>query len=311
MVHSMKRTVGRILAESHIAGTAFSDCSRVNEYAVRAGWNTTLCYWGSPHDTARSVRIQYASILETIKGMDDRCRISVKPEMFLSDMDVLTEIVQHAGAMGISVILDSGQPENTDVLLRLFERICGISDLVGFTIPARWLRSVHDLRMLVEWGRPVRLVKGQWVDPAVPSQRIHRQYLALVEAVARGTAPVSIATHDEALAAGSFRILSEAGVKCEWEQLFGLPWKSVDAAGYPDIRRRMYIPFGTPYLPYSFSDVQHRTEILYWMIRDLVLGRGKKLGLLALSGRTDAASVRLNGTEHSMPILEEHYERNS
>ena len=147
----------------------------------------------------------------------------------------------------------------------------------GCTLPARWRRSLRDADEAVDLGLRVRIVKGQWADAGaetkLPDLEIRERFLAIVRALAGRARRVVVATHDPALARPALECLRAAGTACELELLFGLPVRSLlpvaRAAGVPV---RFYVPYGHAWLPYCLSQARQHPRILWWTMRDWLLG---------------------------------------
>ena len=81
---------------------------------------------------------------------------------------------------------------------------------------------------------------------------------------------VAVATHDAALAREAFLRLRRAGTPCELELLCGLPRAEVMAVAKEfDVPVRLYIPFGTAWLPYALGQLVRKPHMWIWMVRDL------------------------------------------
>src|SRR5439155_507045 len=102
---------------------------------------------------------------------------------------------------------------------------------------------------------------------------IRERFLAIVRALAGRARCVVVATHDPALARPALECLRAAGTVCELELLFGLPVRSLlpvaRAAGVPV---RFYVPYGHAWLPYCLSQARQHPRILWWTMRDWLLG---------------------------------------
>lgn len=286
--------LAHFLAQSHIAGEKLSDGMNVLRLALHSGWMTTLSYWNDPHDTPAKTVQQYLQSLDAIAHVGGACRLSIRPGALGHDFAILKEIVMKAKTMNIPLHFDAETVATATVSFRLFERACGIYEEIGFTLPARWNRSVDDARKIMAMQKSVRIVKGQRTDTASLADHVRRRFLSLAELCAKGKNRVTIATHDKPVAAVALRTLTDAGVQCELEQMFGLPWLTVMEKTIP-VPRRMYVPFGTPSLPYNVFFLHERFEILYWMLRDSILRREKKVSLLRLSAGIN--QVVLGSTE--------------
>src|SRR5690606_24601998 len=85
---------------------------------------------------------------------------------------------------GVGVHLDSMHPDTADRTLALLPLLLAVHPGLGCTLPGRWARSVEDARYVTDLGvRSVRVVKGQWADPADPRRDARAGVLAVVDAL--------------------------------------------------------------------------------------------------------------------------------
>ena len=109
---------------------------------------------------------------------------------------------------------------------------------------------------------------------------VRDRFLAVVRRLAGRAGRVLVATHDAALARPALECLRAAGTDCELELLFGLPDRTLlgvaRAAGVPV---RVYVPYGRAWLPYSLSQVRQHPRILWWTMRDWLLGQRRPDGM--------------------------------
>jgi proline dehydrogenase len=116
------------------------------------------------------------------------------------------------------------------------------------------------------------VVKGQWPDPAVPDGDVRARFLELVERVAATAPHVAVATHDAPLAREALTRLREARTPCELELLFGLPAEPAARVGRRlGVPVRVYVPFGTGYLPYPLRDARRRPRVFRYLVQDALL----------------------------------------
>jgi proline dehydrogenase len=148
------------------------------------------------------------------------------------------------------------------------------SGLLGTTLPGRWARSVSDAGWALDHGLQVRVVKGQWPDPADPDRDPRAGFLEVIDRLAGRACRVRVASHDVPLAAEAVRRLRNAGTPCELELLFGMPMtrslRWADAAGVPV---RIYVPYGEGYTPHAFDQLRRNPRLLWSIVRDLVPAR--------------------------------------
>jgi proline dehydrogenase len=147
----------------------------------------------------------------------------------------------------------------------------------GATLPGRWARSPQDAERLAPADLPVRVIKGQWADPAEPRRDPREGFLAVVDRLAGREALVGVATHDGPLAAEALQRLRGAGTPSELQLLLGLPaGASVAAAREADVGVRVYVSYRAGFLPYALKAMARRPSIALRLATDLVRGSSRE-----------------------------------
>ena len=89
---------------------------------------------------------------------------------------------------------------------------------------------------------------------------------------------VGVATHDAPLAAAAMEILAKAGTPFEQEFVFPLPIEpALEEGKRYAAKARVYLPYGSAWLPYSLKRAINNPIMLYWLARDALLGRTYKV----------------------------------
>jgi hypothetical protein len=175
-------------------------------------------------------------------------------------------LIREIAAAGVPLAFDSlteGHAEGTLALAEAFS--------AGVALPARWQRSPADAERLRDGPCRIRLVKGEWADPAGDLPDFAEAYLRLARTLAGRKAMVAVATHDPALAEAALRILLDAGTPCELEQLRGLPRRRTTAiARKLGVPIRLYYPFGPGWWPYAADKALARPYLPLWALRDIM-----------------------------------------
>ena len=205
------------------------------------------------------------ALAEQMRTRPGAC-LAIKAPPLEFDRGHLQAIAQAAGAAGMTVVLDSLTPAQAQQTLDLADELA-----FGVALPARWGRSVADAARFRDMPVRIRLIRGEWADPAGDPLDVATAYLDLVRLLAGRAAPVGIATHDPALAAPALRILREAGTPCELERLRGLPGHGTRriAAGQ-GVPVRVYWPYGPGWWPYAAEKLMERPYLPWWWLRDRV-----------------------------------------
>src|SRR2546427_6829690 len=267
------RPIAERAARAYVAGPELADALHVCHALAWKGIASTICPWDGAGDPPRRVADSYLAALQGLKGSALDCYLSIKAPSLGFSRDLLTELLEAARPNGLGIHFDSLAPEAADQSWALIGDAVARHTPVGCTLPARWRRSLSDVERAVELGLRVRIVKGQWADPEAPDVEARRGFLALVERLAGRARRVAVATHDPALARQALASLRRAGTACELELLFGLPVRaSLQVARAAGVPVRFYVPYGHAWLPYSLSQARQNPRILWWTMRDWLLG---------------------------------------
>ena len=276
--------VAQLAGRHYIAGATVNEAIQTARQLAGQTLASTICYWNSEQDAPELVARQYTDILTALAQTDLASYLSVKATALQYSRELLAELIEHARLTSTRFHFDAMWPDSAEPTLALLDEFRTCYPKLSFTLPGRWQRSLADAERAIEWQMPVRVVKGQWADPAPPELDLRAGYLNVIERLAGRAAHVAVATHDPELVTASLERLRAAGTSCELELLFGLPTRAV----LPVARRlgvpvRMYIPFGAAWAPYCLSQVRRNPRILWWVARDAALGRSGTMLDTALS----------------------------
>lgn len=262
----------RFATRSYVTGTEVANAIEVAQAAQAHGFACTLCYWNEASEDPQRVMRRY---LETLAALDDAGldgELAVKIPALWNRCDMVRAVVDAARARKRRVVFDSHAPAQSDVTFEMLHEL-GAEGL-GSAVPGRWKRSIADCDRAARLGLSVRVVKGQWADPEQPDIDLRRGFLDVVECLAGRASRVGVATHDATLAEAALFRLQRANTPCEVELLYGLPIDDVVAVGRRlAVPIRLYVPFGTAWLPYSVSRALENPRVLLWVLRDLMKGR--------------------------------------
>jgi len=272
------------LASRFVAGEGPQEAVRVGERLKARGINATFDELGEDvHDkdaAARTMRSACALLRMIPKGVERN--ISIK----MSSMG--QEISRELCVENVSQILDAAREVDgfvrfdmegsklTESTIRIFQELRSRYDNVGIVLQAYLHRTPDDVKEAVRRKDRVRLCKGAYKEPpevalqAMPE--IRKAYLACAhELLANGNYP-AIATHDEALVGDTIAHTKAAGIgpeRFEFQMLYGLRsrrWDELVAQGY---RMRVYVPFGTHWIPYFYRRLRERRENVLFVLRSL------------------------------------------
>lgn len=244
------------IAPGGAARDAAARCARLG----RRGVATTVGYFGTADTTCETVARANAELAAEIarEGCDTLLALKAPAMAFDSGR------VRAIAAMGVPLVFDALAEPHAARTLRVAEELGA-----GIALPARWRRSAADAGRLRDKPCRIRLVKGEWSDPAGDVSDVAGRFLELASSLAGRGATVAVATHDPALAEAALGLLQAAGTPCELEQLRGLPRRRTMAvARRLGVAVRLYQPFGPGWWSYAVDKALGRPYLPVWALKD-------------------------------------------
>lgn len=273
---TVKEKILHRLASSHIAGKSYGDALEVTRRASANGRSVTICVWNEPGESPKLLLKKYSHLLDVLSREEGNYHISLKAPSFHYNLDLLRQITDQAAISNIGVEFDSHEPETAQQTMDVVQNIKLRYNNIFCALPSRWSRSIRDADWAVEHQIGVRIVKGQWRDPAEPNLDCRKNFLTIADRLASRAVFVSVATHESSLAREALQRLKQSGTPCELEVMFSLPMSVTHEAERLDVPVRVYVPYGHPSLPYNISNVSARPAVALWALRNFLIGRPPK-----------------------------------
>lgn len=187
--------------------------------------------------------------------------------------DHLLRIVEEAERLKNFVRIDMEGSAWTQKTLDLFYSIHGKHPGVGIVLQAYLRRTQDDCRKAVETRTRVRLCKGAYKEPAdiaFPTKdEVNANYDACAAILSEAPIP-AFATHDDERIARATAACSKlAKSDYEIQMLYGLRpkrWRQLREEGHVV---RVYVPYGTHWMPYFYRRVRERKENALFVLRNL------------------------------------------
>jgi proline dehydrogenase len=262
----------RRAASSYIAGPELNDALVLARTLAARGRASTLAFWDETGAAPADVLNAYTESLQALQTETLNSYVSVKAPSLQYSLNAFRQLIDKCQSRKIRLHFDSLGADAADPIRKLIEALLPDYSNISFTLPGRWQRSLTDADWAVDHGVGVRVVKGQWADPAMPELDPHKGFLEVIERLAGRARFVAVATHNPTLAKPALERLLKAGTPCELELLFGLPTNSVlRIASELGVRIRVYVPYGYGWLPYSLLQARENPKILWWMLKDAML----------------------------------------
>ena len=273
------------LAKRFVSGQTVEEAVGAVRRLNELGISTTLDVLGENVTDPRSAAAAVSSYLETLNQIQET-RIDSNVSLKLTQMGLnisrdfcfsnLVHICEKASACNSFVRIDMEGSDYTEKTLVLFYDLFQQHKNVGMVIQAYLHRSEEDVRQLIQMGARVRLCKGAYKElPSVALQKmpeIRENFKKLAEQLLlHGNYP-SMATHDDLLISWVKQFSSAHKIsndRFEFQMLYGVradTQRRLVAEGY---NMRVYVPYGTHWLPYFYRRLRERKENVYFVLKNL------------------------------------------
>jgi proline dehydrogenase len=272
------------LARRFVAGEGAQDAIEAGKALQRRGIRATFDRLGEDvfdQETARRSAEAAKEILRLVPDGIER-NVSIK----LSSMgqqisrefclEMAAGILDVAREVGGFVRLDMEGSNLTQSTIDIFRELRKTYDNVGIVLQAYLHRTQDDVKEAVARKDRVRLCKGAYKEPPTIAWKdmddIRENYKACARLLLDGGNYPAIATHDESLVQDTLDYVRSQRLspsRFEFQMLYGLRprrWDELVAAGY---NVRIYVPYGTHWVPYFYRRLRERRENVLFVLRSL------------------------------------------
>jgi len=235
-------------------------------------------------ETSRRITEANKQLLRTIPAEVER-NVSVKLTNLGLDVSEDLCLEQTAGVLDVArevggfVRVDMEGSKHTQQTLDIFRKLRKRYDNVGIVLQAMLRRTEQDVKDAIAHGDRVRLCKGAYKEPAAIAWQDMKEVRASFMScshllLAKGSHP-AIATHDETLIQDAIGFARQEGIaadRFEFQMLYGLRpgrWGQLVRDGY---RVRIYVPYGTHWIPYFYRRLREKKENVFFVLRNLFGG---------------------------------------
>jgi len=276
-----------ILARRFVAGERPQDAVRVGERLNAKGIKATFDKLGEDVlDQAAAKRATEAAkdLLRLIPSGIER-NISIKMSSMGQEisrglcLENVSGILDVAKEVDGFVRLDMEGSKLTQDTLDVFHELRARYDHVGIVLQASLHRTPDDVKEAVRRGDRVRLCKGAYKEPphvALQNMgKIREAFKACAHELLDAGHNPAVATHDEALIADTISYAEARKIpasRFEFQMLYGLRrrrWEELVEAGH---HVRIYVPFGTHWIPYFYRRLRERRENVLFVLKGLLHG---------------------------------------
>jgi proline dehydrogenase len=275
------------LARRFVAGEAPEDAVRAGRALAARGIKSTFDELGEDvldEATARRAAESARFLLRLIpEGVDRNISIKLSSMGQAISRDFCLEqaasILDVAKTVGGFVRLDMEGSKLTRDTIEIFHALRKTHDCVGIVLQAYLHRTAEDVAEAVRRGDRVRLCKGAYREPETIAwtdmDDIRKSFKRCARVLLDGGNYPAIATHDEELVQDTLGYARERAIpakRYEFQMLYGLRpkrWEELVAAGQ---NVRIYVPFGTHWMPYFYRRLRERKENVLFVLKGLFGG---------------------------------------
>lgn len=286
-VKLLPKPVVYIFAKKYIAGTKLSDAVRVVKELNQKDIMATMDVLGeaiSTKEEALAAKHECYEVLDAIKENNLNANLSIKPTQLGLSIDEdfaydnILEIVEKAASFNNFVRIDMEDSPFTSSTIKLYRRIKEKYPAnVGIVVQAYLKRTLADVKELNAEGGHYRLCKGIYVEPAEIAykdrEKVRENYLAVLDEMLSNGNYVGIATHDDPLIDGAYKMISEKGIdheKYEFQMLYGVKENLRDKINKDGHRLRIYVPYGEQWYAYSVRRLQENPQVAWYITKSVL-----------------------------------------
>ena len=272
-----------IFAKRFVAGESFTESIPKAKDLNDKNLKLTLDLLGEnvkDRQTASDTVDLYIKLLEGIKEHDLESSISIKITMMGLDIDRdfcrenLFRLLDVAQKHDQFVRIDMEGSDYTQVTLDIFkEAFEKYGKHVGTVIQSMLHRSEDDINELAEMGADIRLVKGAYKEPS----HIAFQNMSDIRVAFKEQAKVLLAktdfprfgSHDDEIIDWIKAYAAKNDIpkdRFEIQMLYGLREDTMIQLTEEGYHTRVYVPFGTDWLPYFTRRLAERKENIWFVL---------------------------------------------
>ncbi|MDX1618454.1 MAG: proline dehydrogenase family protein [Balneolaceae bacterium] len=275
-----------VLAKRFVAGEDLEQAIPKVRALNEKGIEVTLDHLGenvTDREMARNATTNYIEVIEGIEQAGLQSTISIKLTMMGLDInrdfcrDNLFRLLDVASEHDQFVRIDMEGSDYTQLTIDLFvEAFRKYGTHVGVVIQAYLHRSRKDIRELADMSADVRLCKGAYKEPerlAIQSMPAIREAFKEYATVLLEETPYPrIATHDDELIEWVKEFADERNIgkeRYELQMLYGLRQDTMEKLTGEGYNTRIYVPYGTMWLPYFKRRLTERKENIWFVLKTL------------------------------------------
>jgi proline dehydrogenase len=229
-------------------------------------------------EKAKKAADQYVELLNGVEKGGYHSNVSLKLTQMgldISDhfcLENVSLVIETAKRLNNFVRIDMEGSAYTDRILNVFLKLREKFTNVGIVLQAYLMRTSKDLDAVISAKASVRICKGAYKEPAnIAWQKmddIRQNYVHLIQKCAASDIPFAIATHDVDLIKKVKADLLQKEIsrdRYEFQVLYGIRNQLMEKLRSEGFRARIYVPYGSHWLPYFYRRIRERKENLFFV----------------------------------------------
>ena len=279
------------IARRFVAAETLSEALPVVDRLSGSGLHVALDLLGeyvSDRQVALAARDAYIDLVRTLAAHDPGpdVNISIKLSMMGQKIDEdfclanLRDLLSAARANNVFVRLDMEGSDITQSTISLFEAVYpDFPDHVGIVLQAYLKRTKQDVERMCELNARVRICKGAYREPESVAYQdmptIRERFMEYAEMLIANSRYPGIATHDDKLIEATKAFVEREGIgrdRFEFQMLYGIRTDTQQQLADEGYNMRVYVPFGTEWVPYFSRRLRERRENIWFVLKNLFRG---------------------------------------
>lgn len=275
----------RFGASRFVAGETIEEALELIRALNEKGLAVTIDYLGEFVENEKEVNHRVEKVCETIKAIA-AAKVNSQVSLKLTSMgldisselvlDNMRKILELAKQNNVLITIDMEDFKRCQKTLEIYKELKHEFAGLGTVIQAYLYRSEDDVKELIKYAAPLRLVKGAYKESsevAFPEKdRVDVNFKNLIKLHLLNGHFTAIATHDDAMIEYTKRIVQAHQVphdQFEFQMLYGIrPERQLQLVkeGYP---MRIYVPFGTDWYGYFMRRLAERPANVAFVMKGM------------------------------------------
>ena len=233
---------------------------------------------------SRDAYVDLIKVVDASRNFEEEANISIKLSMMGQKIDEqfcldnLRQLLDAAQKHNVFVRLDMEGSDITESTIALFEAVYPeYPDHVGIVLQAYLKRTEKDVERMCDLNARVRICKGAYKEPPGLAHQsmdvIRERFLEYAKKLITDSRYPGIATHDDSLIDAVRKFVSDENIekkRFEFQMLYGIRPETQLQMRESGYNMRVYVPFGTEWLPYFSRRLRERKENIWFVARNLL-----------------------------------------